>query len=89
MLCFETWHISYVLQRGAFPLKPTPNGLIFVPLTYELPISQQLQEIDGVLHKATDDIITVEMSSSSDSENKVTFTAGMQELQRWLPAVNL
>ncbi|XP_004244779.1 inositol 1,3,4-trisphosphate 5/6-kinase 4 isoform X2 [Solanum lycopersicum] len=71
-------------KRGAFPLKPTPNGLIFVPLTYELPISQQLQEIDGVLHKATDDIITVEMSSSSDSENKVTFTAGMQELQRYI-----
>ncbi|TMW97281.1 hypothetical protein EJD97_005867 [Solanum chilense] len=71
-------------KRGAFPLKPTPNGLIFVPLTYELPISQQLQEIDGVLHKVTDDIITVEMSSSSDSENKVTFTEGMQELQRYI-----
>lgn len=53
-----------------------------MPLTYALPISQQLQEIDGVLHKATDDIITVEMSSSSDFENKVTYTEGMQELQR-------
>lgn len=71
-------------KRGAFPIKPTPNGLIFVPLTYELPISQQLQEIDGVLHKATDDIITVEMSSSSDFENKVTYTEGMQELQRYI-----
>ncbi|XP_015165792.1 inositol 1,3,4-trisphosphate 5/6-kinase 4 isoform X2 [Solanum tuberosum] len=71
-------------KRGAFPIKPTPNGLIFVPLTYALPISQQLQEIDGVLHKATDDIITVEMSSSSDFENKVTYTEGMQELQRYI-----
>lgn len=55
-----------------------------MPLTYALPISQQLQEIDGVLHKATDDIITVEMSSSSDFENKVTYTEGMQELQRYI-----
>lgn len=51
-------------------------------LNYELPISWQLQQLDGVLHKATDDIITVEMSSSSDFENKVTYTEGMQELQR-------
>ncbi|XP_055820071.1 inositol 1,3,4-trisphosphate 5/6-kinase 4 [Solanum dulcamara] len=71
-------------KRGAFPLNPTPNGLIFVALNYELPISWQLQEIDGVLHKATDDIITVEMSSSSDFENKVTYTEGMQELQRYI-----
>ncbi|CAN4076186.1 unnamed protein product [Withania somnifera] len=71
-------------KRGAFPLNPTPNGLIFVALSYELPISWQLQEIDGVLHKATDDIITVEMSSSSDFENKVTYTEGMQELQRYI-----
>ncbi|XP_016546924.1 inositol 1,3,4-trisphosphate 5/6-kinase 4 isoform X5 [Capsicum annuum] len=69
-------------KRGAFPLNPTPNGLIFVALNYELPISWQLQQLDGVLHKATDDIITVEMSSSSDFENKVTYTEGMQELQR-------
>ncbi|XP_060179151.1 inositol 1,3,4-trisphosphate 5/6-kinase 4 isoform X1 [Lycium barbarum] len=71
-------------KRGAFPLNPTPNGLIFVALNYELPISWQLQEIDGVLHKATDDIITVEMSSSLDFENKVTYTEGMQELQRYI-----
>ncbi|MCD7454265.1 hypothetical protein HAX54_024148 [Datura stramonium] len=32
--------------------------------------------------KTADDIITVEMSSSSDLENKVTYSEGMQELQR-------
>ncbi|XP_031129251.1 inositol 1,3,4-trisphosphate 5/6-kinase 4 [Ipomoea triloba] len=69
-------------KRGAFPLKPTQNGLIFVPLNYELPISSQIENIDGVLHKATDEIIAAEMSSSSDFANRVVFTKGMQELQR-------
>nr|GMC80782.1 inositol 1,3,4-trisphosphate 5/6-kinase 4 isoform X2 [Ipomoea batatas] len=69
-------------KRGAFPLKPTQNGLIFVPLNYELPISSQIENIDGVLHKATDEIIAAEMSSSSDFANRVVYTKGMQELQR-------
>lgn len=73
---------SRLLQRGAFPLKPTQNGLIFVPLNYELPISSQIENIDGVLHKATDEIIAAEMSSSSDFANRVVYTKGMQELQR-------
>ncbi|XP_019226316.1 PREDICTED: inositol 1,3,4-trisphosphate 5/6-kinase 4 isoform X1 [Nicotiana attenuata] len=71
-------------KRGAFPLNPTPNGLTFVALNYELPISWQLKEVDGVLHKSTDDIIAVEMSSSSDFENKVTYTEGMEQLQRYI-----
>lgn len=81
--------MHYVLQRGAFPLNPTPDGLTFVALNYELPMSWQLKEVDGILHKSTDDIIAVEMSSSSDFENKVTYTEGMEQLQRWLPAINL
>ncbi|KAA8532181.1 hypothetical protein F0562_006677 [Nyssa sinensis] len=71
-------------KRGAFPLCPTQNGLIFMPLTFELPLSSQLQEVDVVLHKATDEIISIEMSMSSELSNKVTYTRGMQELARFI-----
>ncbi|XP_059655707.1 inositol 1,3,4-trisphosphate 5/6-kinase 4 isoform X2 [Cornus florida] len=71
-------------KRGAFPLYPTQNGLIFMPLTFELTMSSQLQEVDIVLHKATDEIVSVEMSNSSEFINKVTYTRGMQELARFI-----
>ncbi|KAL1365345.1 hypothetical protein AAHE18_03G281600 [Arachis hypogaea] len=64
-------------NRGAFPLCPTQNGLMFVPLTPMLPLSTQLKNIDIVLHKATDEILSVE-------DNKITFTENIQELQRYL-----
>jgi hypothetical protein len=64
-------------KRGAFPLCPTQNGLMFVPLTAKIPLSSQLKDVDIVLHKATDEILSVE-------ENKFTFTQNMQELQRYL-----
>ena len=72
------------MQRGAFPLYPTQNGLIFMPLTFELPLSPQLQEVDIVLHKATDEIISIELKSRTNFSNKIVFTSGMQDLQRWL-----
>ncbi|KAL2249241.1 UNVERIFIED_CONTAM: Inositol 1,3,4-trisphosphate 5/6-kinase 4 [Sesamum indicum] len=71
-------------MRGAFPLRPTQNGLIFLPLNYELPISSQLQLVDAVLHKATDEILAVDMVSSSESSDRVTFTRNLQELQRYV-----
>ncbi|XP_057957077.1 inositol 1,3,4-trisphosphate 5/6-kinase 4 isoform X2 [Malania oleifera] len=71
-------------KRGAFPMRPTENGLIFMPLTFDLPISSQLEEIDVILHKATDEIISVELSSSSEFADKVTFTRGMNELERYM-----
>ncbi|KAI8537151.1 hypothetical protein RHMOL_Rhmol09G0003400 [Rhododendron molle] len=75
-ILFELW------QRGAFPNYPTPNGLIFMPITFELPMSSQLQEIDIVLHKATDEIVSVGMSTSSEFFDQITYTKGMQELER-------
>ncbi|XP_058183906.1 inositol 1,3,4-trisphosphate 5/6-kinase 4 [Rhododendron vialii] len=71
-------------KRGAFPNYPTPNGLIFMPITFELPMSSQLQEIDIVLHKATDEIVSVGMSSSSEFFDQITYTKGMQELERYI-----
>lgn len=71
-----------MFQRGAFPLYPTDNGLIFMPLTFDLPLSSQLSEVDVILHKATDEILYVELSNSSDLSNKITYSSRMQELQR-------
>ncbi|CAK9137470.1 unnamed protein product [Ilex paraguariensis] len=71
-------------KRGAFPLYPTQNGLIFMPLSLELPISSQLKQVDIVLHKATDEILSVEISNSSELPNKITYSRGMQELQRYV-----
>lgn len=71
-----------ILQRGAFPLYPTQNGLMFLPLTFELPLAPQLQEVDIVLHKATDEIVSIELSSSINFSERVAYTRGMQELQR-------
>uniref|UniRef100_A0A2P2JLU8 Inositol-tetrakisphosphate 1-kinase n=1 Tax=Rhizophora mucronata TaxID=61149 RepID=A0A2P2JLU8_RHIMU len=71
-------------KRGAFPMYPTSNGLIFLPLTFDLPIQSQLQHVDIILHKATDEIISIDLSGSSVSPNRITFTRGMQELQRYM-----
>lgn len=61
---------------------PTQNGLMFFPLSFELPLSPQLQEVDIVLHKATDEIVSIELSSSTNFSNGIAYTRGMQELQR-------
>ncbi|XP_042504978.1 inositol-tetrakisphosphate 1-kinase 6-like isoform X2 [Macadamia integrifolia] len=71
-------------KRGAFPMYPTQNGLIFVPLTFDLPLESQLQEVDVVLHKATDEILTIELNSSSEFSNKISYSKGMQELERYI-----
>jgi len=57
-------------KRGAFPLCPTQNGLMFVPLLAKLPLSSQLKDVDVVLHKATDEILSIE-------DNRPTFTQNM------------
>ncbi|KAG6768814.1 hypothetical protein POTOM_027743 [Populus tomentosa] len=63
-------------KRGAFPMNPAPNGLMFLPLTFELPLPAQLQLVDLVL------VISVDLSGSSESTNRITFSPGMLELQR-------
>jgi len=57
-----------LLQRGAFPMNPTPNGLMFLPLTFELPLPSQLQLVDLVL------VISVNLSGSSESTNRITLS---------------
>ncbi|KAL6971843.1 Inositol 1,3,4-trisphosphate 5/6-kinase 4, partial [Sarracenia purpurea var. burkii] len=72
------------MKRGAFPIYPTPNGLIFMPITFELSISLQFQEIDIVHHKATDEIVSIEMSTSSEFFDRITYSKGMQELVKYV-----
>lgn len=76
------YDLSEFWQRGAFPMDPTQSGLIFLPLTFELSISSQLQEVDAILHKATDEIISIELSNSSGFSNRITYTNDMQLLKR-------
>lgn len=69
-------------QRGAFPMCPTQNGLMFVPLTLELPLEVQMKAVDAILHKATDEIISIDLSSSVDLPKGISFSGGMCELER-------
>lgn len=64
-------------------MRPTENGLIFMPLTFELPISTQLQQVDVIIHKATDEIISIELSSSLEISNNIIYSKGMLEVQRY------
>ncbi|KAI3776746.1 hypothetical protein L1987_46535 [Smallanthus sonchifolius] len=66
-------------KRGAFPLNPTENGLIFLPLTFDLPMLHQLKKVDIVIHKATDEISSIERSNSN-----IIYTTRMLELQRYI-----
>ncbi|GLT66089.1 hypothetical protein SLA2020_384790 [Shorea laevis] len=69
-------------KRGAFPMCPTRNRLMFVPLTFELPLSLQLESIDMVLHKATDEIKSIDLSHQPESSSEITYTPSMPELQK-------
>lgn len=62
----------------------TQNGLIFLPLTYELEIPLQLLGLDAVLHKATDEIVSIELTDASTVGPRITYTHGLQELRRYL-----
>lgn len=70
-------------KRGAFPMQPTQNGLIFIPLTFNLPLAPQLQEVDVVLHKATDEVVSIGLSDSSQCVSRTFYTKGMQELESY------
>lgn len=63
-------------------MHPTPNGLVFMPLSFELPLHSQLNKVDLVLHKATDEIISVNLSMLSEVSARVNYSKGMQEVKR-------
>lgn len=63
-------------------MNPTQNGLMFIPLTFDLPLEPQVHEVDVVFHKATDEITNIELTGSSEYFNGISFSKGMQELKR-------
>ncbi|KAI4989078.1 hypothetical protein ZWY2020_036395 [Hordeum vulgare] len=71
-------------KRGAFPLYPSENGLIFVPLSFELPLASQLKEVDIILHKMTDEIISIDPNCSISFPRGISFSAGMSEVIRFM-----
>ncbi|CAD6218504.1 unnamed protein product [Miscanthus lutarioriparius] len=71
-------------KRGAFPIYPRKDSLIFVPLSFELPLSLQLQEVDMVLHKITDEIVKIDPNCSIDFSKGISFSAGMSEIIRFV-----
>ncbi|CAN6211559.1 unnamed protein product [Urochloa humidicola] len=70
-------------RRGAFPIYPSEDGPIFVPLSFELPLSSQLQEVDTVLHKITDEIVKIDPNCSIDFPKGISFSSGMSEIIRF------
>lgn len=80
---------SSCLQRGAFPIYPSKDSPIFVPLSFELPLSSQLQEVDMVLHKITDEIVKIDPNSSFDFPKGISFSEGMSEIIRYKSLTNL
>lgn len=70
------------LKRGAFPTIPTNNGLTFISIDLDLPLISQLQTVDVVLHKATDEISSIDEGQLFSISKGVTFSEGMQQLKR-------
>ena len=60
---------------------PTECGLVFVPIIMEVSVPYQMQVVDALLHKATDEIMRIDLSNL-DSPNKITFSEGMEEIHR-------
>lgn len=70
-------------KRGAFPMYPTQNGLMFVPLSFDIPLDSQLQKVDAVLHKATDEISGIDLSSAFEFPMGISFSKGINDLERY------
>ncbi|CAM6105367.1 unnamed protein product [Calypogeia fissa] len=71
------------LKRGAFPVLPNQYGLSFMPIHLDLPLEKQLAVVDVVLHKATDETLTIPTGRLGFPDS-VKFSKGMLDLQRYL-----
>lgn len=71
-------------KRGSFPRYPTQNRLMFVPLTSNFSLASQIQDVDVILHKATDEIISIDPGNFSDLSRGISYSRGMQELERYI-----
>ncbi|KAK1294035.1 Inositol-tetrakisphosphate 1-kinase 4 [Acorus calamus] len=74
----------HAVARGAFPMNPSQNGLMFIPIQMDLPLSYQMPYVDIILHKATDEIIAIDPCASSNFSGGISYSKGMQELKRYI-----
>ena len=71
-------------QRRALPTVPTSNDLTFFALQTEKSLESQLAVVDIVLHKATDEIVSVALIQTSTPADRIQYSDGIQKLQRYL-----
>jgi hypothetical protein len=81
------------LKRGALPFVPlqqtiTANhaSLSFIPIQLDRPVEPQLAAVDLILHKATDEIVSIAQDPTATVAERITFSEGVQKLQRYLEA---
>lgn len=72
------------LKRGAFPLHPIDKNVSFFPMNLELPLPKQFEVVDVMLHKPTDEIISITLGQSDNLEEQIKFTDAMQQSIRYL-----
>ncbi|GLJ49588.1 hypothetical protein SUGI_1051890, partial [Cryptomeria japonica] len=72
------------LKRGAFPILPTSHGLTFVSINLDLQLIPQLQVVDLILHKVTDEILSIDNDRSQSISEGIRFSDGIQQLQRYM-----
>jgi hypothetical protein len=82
------------LKRGALPFVPLPQqtitanraSLSFIPIQLDRPVEPQLAAVDLVLHKPTDEIVSIAQNPTATVAERITFSEGVQKLQRYLEA---
>lgn len=72
------------LKRGVLPLHLKNEHLSFLPINLDRPLLQQLEIVDIVLHKPTDEIISISLGEAGNLEDQVKFTDDIQQLFRFL-----
>jgi hypothetical protein len=70
------------MQRGAFPLNVIDGKLSFCPINLAIPLPRQMEVIDVMLHKPTDEITMISYNHSNNIQDQVKFTDAMEQLLR-------
>lgn len=65
------------------PSVPTSNDLVFVPLRTDRPMETQLDAVDIILHKATDEIVSVTTIQTPNPAERIQYSDSIKTLQRY------
>ncbi|XP_024386761.1 inositol-tetrakisphosphate 1-kinase 6 [Physcomitrium patens] len=72
------------LKRRMLPSVPTSNDLVFVPLRTDRPMETQLDAVDIILHKATDEIVSVTTIQTPNPAERIQYSDSIKTLQRYI-----